>query len=72
VETKFPELRPPLNRDEPAPLRNECHCPSLIAEWKFDERFPNEPELRPDSNPRFPRLMPRDALNPPYELLPAP
>jgi hypothetical protein len=46
-------LRPPADRAEPAPLPNECHCPSfiagrLIAEREFDERFPNEAELRPD------------------------
>jgi hypothetical protein len=33
---KFPELRPPLNREE-LPLPNECHCPSLIPERKFEE-----------------------------------
>lgn len=29
---KFPELRPPLKREEPPPLPNECQFPSPIAE----------------------------------------
>ena len=41
----------------------------LKVEREFDERFPNERKLRLDSNPRFPPLMPRDELNPPYDPL---
>jgi len=46
-------LRPPAEREEPPAFPKECHCPSFIAERlvperKFDERFPNEAELRPD------------------------
>jgi hypothetical protein len=61
-EAKFPELRPPLKREEPLPLPKECQRPSLIPERKFDEwlpkerlvneRLPNDPESRPDENPR--------------------
>ncbi len=86
-EAKFPELRPPLEREEPLPLPKECQRPSLIAERKFDERLPdgrlpnerlpderllnerlpNDPELRPDENPRLCPFMPREEPKPPYE-----
>jgi hypothetical protein len=75
------ELRPPLKRAELPALPNECHFPSLKferelklerelkVEREFDERFPDEPKLRLDSNPRFPPLILRDELNPPYDPL---
>jgi len=78
---KSPELCPRLKREELPALPNECHFPSLKfecelklerelkVEREFDEPFPNEPKLRLNSNPRFPRLMPRDELNPPYDPL---
>jgi len=54
-----PELRPSLERAETpaleraelAALPNECQWPSLMAAGRFDERFPDEPELRPVSDP---------------------
>ena len=41
----------------------------LKLEREFDERFPKEPKLRLDSNPRLCPLIPRDELNPPYDPL---
>jgi hypothetical protein len=53
----------------------------LIPERKFDEwlpkerllneRLPNDPELRPDENPRPWPVMPREEPNPPYQPRPA-
>src|ERR1019366_4643632 len=52
---KPPELRPSLTRAGLPELPNECHWPSLIAGRTFDELFPDEPKLRPASDPPYER-----------------